>query len=63
MQWGGVTRVGMLAPTLDTRVLAIMAHLCHACGRGFEQQVPRRSLSGKAASSVRSQFACYFVRS
>ena len=40
-----------------------MAHLCNACGRGFEQQVPRRSLSGKAASSVRSQFACYFVRS
>ena len=62
MQWGGVTCVGMLASTL-LYVLAIMAHLCHACGCGFEQQVLRRSLSGKAASSVRSQFACYFVRS
>ena len=61
MQWSGVTRVGMLAPTLYIRVgrdllvrkslvLAIMAHLCHACGHGFEQQVPRHSLSGKAVS-------------
>ena len=36
MQKGGVMHVGMLAPTLY--VLAIMALLCHACGRGFEQQ-------------------------
>ena len=36
MQWGGITHVGMLAPTLN--VLTIMGLLCHACGREFEQQ-------------------------
>ena len=55
MQWGGVMHVGMLAPTCWRSWLL---YLCHACGRGLEQQ---EELHASPAEWKRSEFHSFAV--